>query len=223
VADALLIFKLVRRFASERWAFLAAAEFVFNPAAIFISAAWGQVDSVSGGLALLAIYLLLRSNDTPEDRFSWQIALAWFVLGYSLLIKPQAAVLVPLFLAFAFTSPQRTRVRLIATGAGILAAIVFAWLLSLPFHLAANPASVLEWLYGRYAVGKNVYPYNSVNAFNLWSMIHPFWQPDSQLIAIWPQYLWGVVLTGIAVVLILVRAVSAVSYTHLTLPTNREV
>ena len=205
LADALLIFAVVRRFASERWAFLAAAVFVFNPAAIFISAAWGQVDSVSGGLALLAIYLLLRSNDTPEDRFSWQIALAWFVLGYSLLIKPQAAVLVPLFLAFAFTSPQRTRVRLIATGAGILAAIVFAWLLSLPFHLAANPASVLEWLYGRYAVGKNVYPYNSVNAFNLWSIVHPFWQADSAQIGFAAQYIWGIVLVVAATALIVVR------------------
>ena len=47
--------------------------------------------------------------------------------------------------------------------------------LTLPFHPTANPSSS-RWLYQKYNFGKNVYPYNSVNAFNLWSIAHPFWQ-----------------------------------------------
>jgi Gpi18-like mannosyltransferase len=84
---------------------------LFNPATIYISASWGQVDSISGGLALLAIYALLRSSDSdPRPRtdvagdkaqLGW-IVLAWLSFAYSILIKPQAAVLLPLLVAFAF-------------------------------------------------------------------------------------------------------------------------
>ncbi len=208
--DGALLFALVRRFAGDRWGLIAAAIFVLNPAVIFISAAWGQVDSISGGLALAGLYLLLRSDDTADadDRrsaFVWPIFFAWLLLGYSLLIKPQAAVLVPLFIAFAFVSPQRRNARLAATGAGIAAAIVLAWILAYPFHPAGSPVAVMDWLLGRYAIGKNVYPYNSANAFNLWSILRPFWQPDSQKIAFLPQYVWGIVLVVAAEVLVLLR------------------
>jgi len=222
--DCALLYALVRRYAGERWAFGAAAFFALNPAVIFISASWGQVDSVAAGLALAAAYLLLCSNPSPEpvlslpkgsgqaneaDRFAWRIPVAWLLLAYSLLIKPQAAVLVPLFVVFAFVSPQMRQRRVAATVAGIIAAIAFAFLSAVPFHPTANPVNALYWLFERYEVGKDVYAVNSVNAFNLWSIVHPFWQPDSQLIAVWPQYLWGVVLAAIAVVLILVRYAQA--------------
>ncbi|HEX5273767.1 MAG TPA: glycosyltransferase family 39 protein [Candidatus Rubrimentiphilum sp.] len=208
LVDAALLYMLVRRYASERWALGAAAFFVLNPAVIFTSASWGQVDSVAAGLALAAAYLLLRSGDFL-DGFAWRIPVAWVLLAYSLLIKPQAAALVPLFIVFAFVSPELRARRAIATGAGLVAAIALAFLLTVPFHPTANPVTALSWLYQRYEIGKDVYAVNSVNAFNLWSIVHPFWEPDSQLIAVWPQYLWGVVLAGIALVLILVRYVQA--------------
>ncbi|HET9393427.1 MAG TPA: phospholipid carrier-dependent glycosyltransferase [Candidatus Rubrimentiphilum sp.] len=208
LVDGALLYALVRRYANERWALSAAALFVLNPAVIFISASWGQVDSVAGGLALGAAYLLLRSDDFAEG-FAWQITAGWLLLAYSLLIKPQAAVLVPLFVVFAFVSPEQRARRALATAAGIVCAVALAFLLTVPFHPTANPINALAWLYERYQVGKDVYADNSVNAFNLWSIVHPFWQPDSQLIAMWPQYLWGVVLTGIAVVLVLVRYAQA--------------
>ena len=208
LVDCALLFALVRRYAGERWALGAAAFFAFNPAIIFISASWGQVDSVAAGLALAAVYLLLRSSDFAAG-FAWRIPAAWVLLAYSLMVKPQAAVLIPLFVVFAFVSPAMRQRRLAATAAGIAAALVFAFLLTVPFHPTGNPVNALSWLFQRYEVGKDVYAVNSVNAFNLWSIVHPFWQPDSQLIAVWPQYLWGVVLAGIAVVLVLVRYAQA--------------
>ena len=204
LADGALLYAIVRRFASERWALGVAAFFILNPAIIFISAAWGQVDSISSGLALLGVYLLLRSDDGAATT---RIVLAWLALAYSLLIKPQAAILIPLFIVFAFTLPERRRARLAATGAGIVAAIVFAFLLTVPFHPTANPADAFSWLYQKYDFGKNVYAYNSVNAFNLWSIIHPFWTGDSQQIGPWPQYFWGILLVAAASVLTLVRYV----------------
>src|SRR5579885_418591 len=202
LADGVLLFAIVRRFASERVALAVAACFIFNPAVIFISAAWGQVDSIAGGLSLFAVYQLLRS----ESRGGAPIVYAWLALAYSLLIKPQAAVLIPLFVVFAFVAPQaQRRGRLIATGAGIAAAIVFTFALTVPFHPTANPANAFAWLYHKYEFGKNVYAYNSVNAFNLWSAMKRFWVPDSQMNGPFPQYFWGVLLVAAATVLVVVR------------------
>jgi dolichyl-phosphate-mannose--protein O-mannosyl transferase len=75
-----------------------------------------------------------------------------------------------------------------------------------PFH-PGNPISGFEWLLQRYAFGSNVYPYNSVNAFNLWAIRGGFWQPDSTPILFMPQYVWGIVLVLAAVVLIVWRYV----------------
>jgi dolichyl-phosphate-mannose--protein O-mannosyl transferase/Gpi18-like mannosyltransferase len=188
----------------------AAALYLLSPATIFISAYWGQVDSVAGGLALLAAYMLLRSSDEPAGRFSRLIPAAWVVLAYSLLIKPQAAVLIAFFLAFAFTNRARMRERLAATAAGIGAALIFAVLLVIPFHPTANPVEALRWLLARYEFGSSVYDYNTVNAFNLWAIRGVFWQKDSTVIGYFvqlPQYVWGIVLVVSAVALLVWRYV----------------
>jgi dolichyl-phosphate-mannose--protein O-mannosyl transferase len=203
LVDCALIYAIVRRFAGERWALGAAAFFILNPATIFISAAYGQVDSIPAGFVLLAIYLLLRSDEAPVP-LPW-IAGAWVSLCYSLLIKPQAAVLIPLFILFAFVRADRKAERMTGTAVGIVAALVFAYLLTLPFHPSANPIAVFAFLLGKYSYASNVYAVNSVNAFNLWAILHGFWDKDSQIILFAPQYLWGIVLVVAAIVLTLVR------------------
>ena len=212
-----LLYFTVRRFAGAGYALGAAALYLLNPATIYISALWGQVDSISGGLALLAIYALLRSSsfDSTQDDMSkvgsvnqraqtaW-IVVGWLSFAYSLLIKPQAAVLLPLLLAFAFADPKRRRTRIVASAIGIGAALLLTLLLTEPFH-PGNPIAALSWLLERYAYGSNVYPYNSVNAFNLWALRGTLWVPDSQPIFVLPQYLWGIVLLVAALALVVWR------------------
>ena len=203
-----LLYAIVRRFASTGYALGAAALYLLNPATIYISAAWGQVDSVAGGLALLAIYALLRSSDeAPQSRthLIWIVG-AWLAFGYSLLIKPQAAVLLPLLVAFAFVDPKRRRERVVATVAGIAAALILALLVAEPFH-RSNPVAALHWLWDRYAYGAGVYQYNSVNAFNLWALRGTLWVPDNQYILLLPQSLWGLLLVSAAVALVVWRYV----------------
>jgi len=204
----LLLYALVRRFGGWSWGLGAAALYLLNPATIYISASWGQVDSISGGLALLAIYALLRSEDVParsRAHLAW-IAGAWIAFSYSLLIKPQAAVLLPLLVAFAFVNRERRRERIIATAAGIGVALLLALLLTEPFH-PSNPFAAFAWLLEQYAYGSNVYPYNSVNAFNLWAFRGSLWLPDNQTIAGMPQYAWGLILVVAALALIVYRYV----------------
>ena len=204
-----LVYAVGRRFAAPAIALGAAAVYLLNPATIMNSADWGQIDSIAGGFALLGVYLLLKSDDSPAGTFSWSIPAAWVSLAYSLLIKPQAAVLIVLFLAFAFADRVRLRERLTATGVGILAAFVFATVLVLPFHPTANPLAALQWLLGQYAFGSSQYPDNTVNAFNLWAIKGPMWQKDNLLVGWWivkfPQYIWGIALVVAALALVVWR------------------
>ncbi len=205
-----LLYAVVRRFAGAGFSLAAAALYVLNPATIYVSALWGQVDSISGGLALLAIYALLRSEDEAGSgggraQTAWIVG-GWLAFAYSLLIKPQAAVLLPLLVAFAFVDPRRRRARVVASAIGVGAAILLALLLTEPFH-PSNPIAAFMWLFERYAYGSNVYPYNSVNAFNLWAVRGMLWVPDTQAILGLKQYVWGVLLVLAALALIVWRYV----------------
>ncbi len=199
-----LVYAIGCRFAPQRWAFAAAAIYVLNPVTIFISALWGQIDSLAGGLALLAAYFLLKSEDGESDRPSLWIVGAWVVFAYSLLIKPQSAVLIPIFIAFALVKPAFRRARITATAIGIGAAFVLTYALSVPFH-SGNPVAVFGWLLHQYEFGSSVYSFNSVNAFNLWAIKGTFWVPDSNLILGLPQVIWGTGLVLAALGLIVWR------------------
>ncbi len=202
IVDAGIVYAIVRRYAVERVALLAAAVFAFNPAAIFVSAYWGQVDSVSWGLVLIALWLLLRAGDDASKtvpRLVW----VWLAFGFSLLIKPQAATIGLLLLAYPFANADAAvrRRRLAGTGAGLLAALLLAYGTGVLFGAGTNPVGVFGWLLGRYAFGSGVYAYNTVNAFNLYALRQPFWQPDAQPLVIFGHPLGSLALWGVALVL----------------------
>ncbi len=203
-----LLYAIAKRFAGNAVALGTAALYVLNPASIFISAKWGQVDAVAGIFALLAAYFLLKSDDAPDEGFSWYVPLAWITLAYSLLIKPQAAILIPVFIAFAFVMPARRRERVTGTLVGIALAVLFSIVLVEPFHPTANPFDAMTWLIERFAHGSSVYPVNSVNAFNLWAIKGKFWQQDSLPLFGLAQYFWGIGLVVAASVLIVWRYVT---------------
>ena len=168
LVNAGVVYLIVKRYAAEKTALVAAAVLALNPAAVYVSAYWGQVDSVSWGLVLVALLLVLRAGDEP-DKTVPRLVLAWLAFAFSILIKPQATTLVLLFLAYPFaTTDAAVRARRLAgTGAGIAAALALALVVGLLFHPGAD---VFGWLFGRYAFGSGVYAYNSVNAFNLYAL-----------------------------------------------------
>ncbi len=217
VVDAALVFAIVKRFTSQAWAFAAAALVAFNPAFVFISAYWGQVDSVAAGVTLASLALVLESERRTGRAATLALVGAWALLAYSVLIKPPAIVLAPLYLAFVYASgdPAVRIRRAIGTLAGVFAAFALAYFAALAFHSGPSPIEQYAWLFSRYQYASNVYPYNSVNAFNLYVMAgHPFWQSDAAIIPNWtfgghpfglPQYLWGIGLFVAAIVLVVSR------------------
>jgi dolichyl-phosphate-mannose--protein O-mannosyl transferase len=211
LVDAALIYAIVRRYAREAVALGAAALFIFNPATIYTSAYWGQVDSVSWGFVLLTLWLALRSSDDPAKqtaRLTW----AWLAMTFSILIKPQGALVAIVLLAFAFApldADARAR-RVRATAVGLVASAILTLAVAALFHPTANLAELIGWLFDRYRIGSNVYAYNTVNAFNLYAIKQPFWQSDTVPlplfgIALGAMWLWGVVLVVAATGLIVAR------------------
>ncbi|MBV8721909.1 MAG: phospholipid carrier-dependent glycosyltransferase, partial [Candidatus Eremiobacteraeota bacterium] len=205
IVNGALIYWIVRRFASEGWALGAAAIYVFNPATIYISAYWGQVDAVPGAFLLAAIGLLLYAPHGDARRARLFTILAWLAVSYAILIKPPAvmAAIVMVVWAFAVSDAVERARRLRNTSLGVVAGLILAYVVALIFHPSFLGA--IPWLFERYAFGSAVYPYNSVNAFNLHSLFRPFWQPDTTTVAFAPMYVWGILLVVAATVLILTR------------------
>ena len=220
LVDTALIYAIVRRYASRAWSFAAAAFFAFNPGVIYISAYWGQVDSVPGALTLGSLYVLLGADRKTGRAHDWAVIGAWLLLACSVLMKPPAIVLAPLFLAWIFMTDDgaiRTR-RAVATLGGVAASLVLAYLATIPFHVGFNPVAQFAWLYERYRYAAGVYPYNSVNAFNLYVMApsNHFWMADDLALPGWtmfgrtiglPMYVWGIALFLAAVALVISRLV----------------
>ncbi len=208
LVNAYVVYRIARRYASEKISLVAAALLALNPAAIYVSSYWGQVDSVSWGLVLIALWQVLRAGDEPA-KTTRRLVVAWLVLAFSVLIKPQGATLALLFLAYPFATGDaavRAR-RLIGTAYGVVAALALAGVVGLLFHPAAD---VFGWLFGRYAFGSAVYKYTSINAFNLYALRIPFWQPDDKTISLFgvqagSYAVWGVALVLAATALIVGR------------------
>ncbi|HYK53634.1 MAG TPA: phospholipid carrier-dependent glycosyltransferase [Candidatus Eremiobacteraceae bacterium] len=178
-----IVYLIARRSWPVAGAIVAMAVFSLNPASWLVSAYWGQADSVSAIFLVWSIYLAITK------RFEF----AWLLLAFAVLIKPQPLVVAPLLLIWQIRTQGLTW-RLAAIPVIGFAVAYFG---SLPFAPVSDPVGVVSWLYDRYHAGVTVYPYNSVNAFNLYSINRDFYQPDDQPIQFFgldlgPQYAWGI-------------------------------
>lgn len=170
-----------------------------NPAILFTSAAWGQVDSIVCLFTLLSLLLLAR------ERFLW----AGFVLGLAIMTKLQPVLLIPVFILFAWiraqsnpgsigaaalegtsiadSSKRRTSlgqatraVRSIGSGAiGFISACVLA---TLPFVLAGNGSYIRKVL----TSSVDSQPRLALGATNFWWLFH-----GNEAKRIWDGYRWG--------------------------------
>jgi Gpi18-like mannosyltransferase len=176
IATALLIFLVVRKYGSFRLAFIAMISYAFNPAIIYNSAIWGQVDSVYTLFFMLALMLFVSGKQMLSGVF---IALA-------ILTKPQSLVLVPLFALVMIK--KKSPIDLAKIASVSCAAFV---VVALPFYL---DTSILE-LFKLYFSSYIQYPFNSLNAFNLWAFEGMF-LPDNTQFLFLTYRMWGYLMFG---------------------------
>ena len=158
-----LIYKIARKFLSEKRSLLLTSFYVFNPAVLANSTLWGQIDSLVCLFSLLTIFLLDKS-----------ILFSAVALSVGTLIKPQVAFLSPLVLFLLIDKRKKIK--------GIVSYIFLAgtiFLLGfLPFKSFGK--NLFIFIFERLNLSLNQYPYTSVNAFNFWGLFG-FWKPDNKI------------------------------------------
>ena len=174
---------------------LVTAAILLNPAVFFISALWGQIDSV-GALLALGSFLLIATGPIKLHREAIGIGLIALLLG----IKPQMAVVVPLLVLILLRRHLFTEQDLDGRGAAVAAArlgglgvLGLAVILAAPAPFGLDPGSVAY--YYRHAP---TYAFTSVNAFNLWGALG-FWRPDLEGVGV--MTILGVAAFWVALVL----------------------
>jgi len=177
IATALLIFLIVRKYGSFRLAFISMISYAFNPAIMYNSAIWGQVDSVYTLFFMLALMFFVSDKQMLSGVF----------MALAILTKPQSLVLVPLFALVMIKKNSHLDLAKIASASCAVFVVV-----ALPFYL---DTSILE-LFKLYFNSYIQYPYNSLNAFNLWAFEGMF-QPDNTQFLFMTYRMWGYLMFGL--------------------------
>jgi Gpi18-like mannosyltransferase len=139
--------------ARPRWAIGAALAVAFVPLTWYVSAWWGQFESIYVVLGLLAAILVLADRPIP----------AAAVLGLAVMTKPQALPFLVPFAAYALGHYGWRRAVIVGIVTGGVAAVVW-----LPFLADGGPSRYLSNL-GHYQDG--VFAVLSLRAWNAWWLI----------------------------------------------------
>ena len=161
VAIAVMSARLVWQAAGRSSAVFAAGLWMLSPGPIFAGPYWGQVDAV-GTVPLLAALVM-------GGRGRW--ASAGVLAGVAAMVKPQfgiAAIVVLAAAAIVWIRSADWR----APARALIGAGATALLLGLPFR--AGPGELIDLVKSAAAT----YPYTSLYAFNIWSIVGDFWKPD---------------------------------------------
>ncbi|MBO4886183.1 MAG: glycosyltransferase family 39 protein, partial [Clostridia bacterium] len=169
VLTGLFLAKISREKLGESGAAWLGAAYLLNPAVVFNSAIWGQVDSVLTLLLLVSVYCAARRE--------WRWSLA--VFAFAALCKPQALMFAPLgvmALACEIASAGEDRKKtLIDIGSAVLIAAGVMLAVALPFSLGQGRDPV-TWLWARYTESLGEYNYITVNACNLYQLMGMNWK-----------------------------------------------
>ncbi len=184
---AYLLYELARRNGVPRpFSLLLSALAALNPALMFISGGWGQIDSILALLVALAIYFVLG-----EKR-----VLAGALYGLAILLKPQALMAGPILAVIYFCGvigPDWKK-KLFHTALAVLAALAVIFFISLPF----KGTQEWTWILDKYRTTAVSYPYASIEAFNLPALLGGNWTRVETRVLGLPYSTWGTAFIALA-------------------------
>ena len=198
MVTAIVLYRYGKKHIKPIYAVIVAALYAFNPAVLINGAVWGQVDSV------LAMLLVLCAIFAMDER--WHIALPIYFV--SILVKPQALLFAPIagiwllislfgLTGKPFTSQWKGLVKGIGIGLAAAAAII------IPFSVRQE--EFLGWLFDLYEETLSSYAYATVNTANLHYLLAMNWQPISKAMPPLLPLFTGLLLAGLAALLIYFR------------------
>lgn len=172
LGTAYLIFRFLRPRYSFPFAFGAMAVYALTPATIYDLAVWGQMDSIYTFFMIASLYAAMRSR----------YELSGGLFSLAMLTKPQSVVLLPVL---AYVILRNGGWKRAVSSAVVFFVMIF--LVLIPFHWD-NPVT---FLIDRYK-GYNMYPYNSLNAYNFWALLG-FWKNDTVSHLGLSYQAWGII------------------------------
>ncbi|WP_151737940.1 phospholipid carrier-dependent glycosyltransferase [Paenibacillus tengchongensis] len=176
-----LIYRLGRKKLGSGLALGLSLLFLFNPAVLMDSAAWGQADS------FFVVFLLLSIAGVVDKAFVR--AAVFFALAA--IIKPQAFIFTPVLL-FAFYHARAWK----QLAVGALYGLGIFIVLATPFFWNNGG---LGGLIDLYRSTLSSYPYSTVNAFNLYALTDPLWSSLDMMFLGIPYRTWGFIVILFAV------------------------
>lgn len=188
LVSAVFVYKLAsRKGLSEAFSLALGALLLYCPVLMYVSGAWGQIDTLLTLGLVLACWCLQR-----EKR-----VLAGIVYGLTILMKPQALMLGPLLaVAYIATIPGKGwGKRLIMTVLGVAAAFAVLVVLSLPFKGTQTGL----WLVEKYSGTVTSYQYASIEAFNLPALLGGNWKSVDMRVLGVPYRIWGSIFIVVSV------------------------
>lgn len=147
-----LLYRAARKYLTLELSILLAAFYIFNPAIVINSTFWGQVDSFFTLIVAAAVWALTEKK----------VGLAGSLFSAAILMKPQGIIFLPV-LGFELIRQKDLKGWLKAVAGGLATAVVVV----LPFAVHYTPS----WILSLYSQTIGEYPYASVNAFNLFSLL----------------------------------------------------
>lgn len=177
---------------SIKWARIAASLYIFNPVTIYLSALWGQNESVIVFLAMLSFVFL-------EKRKLWLAAILFFVAFYT---KMTILIWIPVFL-FSVLVKRFSFSRILLS---VTAVFVLFYLSSMIFVKNQTVFKFTEDLFNqKILLGSKGTERLAMSAFNFWSMLYGFNEQtaDTRLLGMTGKNL-GVLLAAICNLAVLV-------------------
>ncbi|MDP2671948.1 MAG: hypothetical protein Q8O68_00370 [Candidatus Daviesbacteria bacterium] len=154
-----IIYKLIAK-KSLFWAKIALGLLILNPAVIFNSSVWGQIEGLLTLSLIISVIFLYQQK----------LILSSIFFAISLLIKPQAVLLIPVFIFYFFSNfSLRNILKFMAVSIATIFIFSFPFFVNNPLF---GPINLFSKMISDYS-------YTSAFAYNLWGVIG-FWITDSQ-------------------------------------------
>lgn len=177
------VYKIVLKY-KPAFAKMSAIFYFANPALIFNSSVWGQIDGIMTFFLVYAFYSLTELKKSIR----WS-----FFSSLGILVKPQSLALLPVMLIKNF---QMFKLKELVKSLILLP--LFLILFSIPFF-QNNILGLLNLSLSSI----NIYPFTSLFAFNFWA-IFDWWKPDGTQWLVFSFKTWGILLYGLAMIVILI-------------------
>ncbi|KKP59936.1 MAG: hypothetical protein UR52_C0001G0016 [Candidatus Gottesmanbacteria bacterium GW2011_GWA1_34_13] len=145
-----IVYKLSKKWYSDKAGLINATFYFLNPAVIYVTSVWGQIDSFISLIGLFSMVLLFNK------KYLW----SYVIFLFGCLTKLQILALFPLV---AFLSLIKLKVSKLLIYSVLI--VIATFLVFFPLLRDMGVLWVLKYFYNM----PNQYPYTSVYAYNLWA------------------------------------------------------